>query len=45
MSQKTDSSLVSNENLSKILLSSGWTLGQVTWPHLSYDITLKKAET
>jgi len=48
--KKTDSSLVSNENFSKILWPSGWALGQVTEPkwskhHFTYDVTHKKSTT
>jgi len=38
-SKDSDSSLVSNENLSKILLSSGWALGQATWDKMAKNLT------
>jgi len=37
-SKDSDSSLVSNENLSKILLSSGWALGQATWDKMAKNL-------
>jgi len=37
-SKNSDSSLVSNENLSKVLLSSGWALGQVTWAKMAKNL-------
>jgi len=36
--QKTDSSLISNENFSKILWPSGWALGQVTWAKMAQKL-------
>jgi len=49
-SKDSNSCPVSNENFSKILSSSGWALGQVTWAkmakiYLTYDVTHKKPET
>ena len=37
-SKGSDSSLVSNENFSEILWSSGWALGQVTWAKLAKNL-------
>jgi len=37
--QKTwDWCLVSNENFSEILWSSGWTLGQTTWAKMAHKL-------
>ena len=49
-SKNSDSNLVSNENLTEILLSSRCVLGKVTWAKipktfLTYGITGKKHET
>jgi len=35
----SDSSLVFNENLSKILPSSSWTLGQVKWAKMAKNLS------
>ena len=48
--QKTqDSRLVSNENLSEILPSNGWALGQVKWAKMAKSlpqgVTHKKKQT
>jgi len=37
-SKDSDSSLVSNENLSEILASSSWALGQVTWAKIAKNL-------
>jgi len=37
-SKDSDSSIVSNENLSEILPSSGWALGQVTWAKMAKNL-------
>ena len=49
-SKESDSSLVSNENFSKILWPSGWALAQATWTkmaqnYFTYDVTHKKSAT
>jgi len=47
-SKDLDSSLVSNENFSKVVWPSGWALGQVTWANMpknyfTYDVTHKRS--
>jgi len=37
-SKDSDSSLVSNDNFSKILWPSGWALGQVTWAKMAQKL-------
>jgi len=37
-SEDSDSSLVSNENFSEILLPSGWALGQITWAKMAQKL-------
>jgi len=37
-SKDSDSSLVSNENLSEILWPSGWALGQATWAKMAQKL-------
>jgi len=37
-SKDSDSSLVSNENYSKIFWHSGWALGQVTWAKMTQKL-------
>jgi len=37
-SKDSDSSLVSNENFSKILWPSSWALGQVTWAKMTQKL-------
>jgi len=49
-SKDSDSSLVFNKNVTKILWPSGWALGQVTWAKMAqkllhYDVTQKKSAT
>jgi len=37
-SKDSDSSLVSNENVSETLWPSGWTLGQATWAKMTLKL-------